>query len=162
MKNQTYLNQHGVLTGDPLYVRNIVIERFFSGTLDDVADSIQNREPIRKFLSELEENVQNVLRTIAKIRKEKILDYFAKTQADLSGQAYAIYVKENIPSAFRPFFFRYKSDCIDPKIDIDASAFEWLKSAFRSFREEWKKTTVQEILDFENKQTLSDKQSKNN
>lgn len=51
MKNDRYLDKHGLMTGPLLYCRGIVIERFFAGTLDDVDDCITG--PLRAFVGEL-------------------------------------------------------------------------------------------------------------
>lgn len=72
IKNLSYVQKHGILTGNLLSVRNIVIERFFADTLDDVADALV-QPPIIAFLKELKEKVSKKLQEVEQERTKLLL-----------------------------------------------------------------------------------------
>jgi hypothetical protein len=43
LKNQNYVQKHGICAGDLLMQRNVIIERFFQETLDDIWESLRVR-----------------------------------------------------------------------------------------------------------------------
>lgn len=70
LKNQSYVQKHGIVTGDLLYVRNIVIDRYFAGTLDDVEDVLLLKPPIIEFLKELKGKVLKIEEEIQRARED--------------------------------------------------------------------------------------------
>jgi hypothetical protein len=86
MKNERYVQKHGIITGDLLYVRNISIERFFAETLDDVAD-VLTQPSIIEFVAELKAKVKDLLRQMDQIRIKQLLperDMFATKEHTLT------------------------------------------------------------------------------
>lgn len=72
MKNESYVQKHGVVTGELLYVRNIVIKRFFEDTLDDISDVLVD-PAILAFIEELKGKVLDLLKEIDSIRNNLII-----------------------------------------------------------------------------------------
>jgi hypothetical protein len=69
LKNVSYLQKHGIITGDLLYVRNIAIDRFFAATLDDVEDALKQKPAILEFIEELKQKVKAMMEEIEAIKK---------------------------------------------------------------------------------------------
>ena len=68
MKNKFYSDKHQLITGNMLSNRNIAIERYFGGTIDDVMDVLP--EPIHRFVKELRAKVKNLIAEVEKLRGE--------------------------------------------------------------------------------------------
>lgn len=73
MKNKSYVDKHGIVTGDPLSVRNIIIDRFFGDSMDDVADILVAKPYLIAFLQELKQKVNTMAEEMDQIRNKIIL-----------------------------------------------------------------------------------------
>eukprot|EP01114_Cavostelium_apophysatum_P024857 TRINITY_DN9909_c0_g1_i1.p1 TRINITY_DN9909_c0_g1~~TRINITY_DN9909_c0_g1_i1.p1 ORF type:complete len:439 (+),score=116.96 TRINITY_DN9909_c0_g1_i1:105-1421(+) len=149
LKNVSYVEKHGIVTGNLLYVRNIVLERYWKETLDDVEDAIQKHPPIVKYLDELKLKVNALLQEAELIHTSKFLPLLKQNGVDASkGREYAELVKEVEPK-WQPFFYSYKNHIDEP---VSAHAYTWLKKNNTRFKNLWKETLVQEIIEAEKNQ----------
>jgi len=102
LKNVSYVQKHGIVTGDLLYVRNIVTDRFFAETLDDVWDVIK-QPVILAFLSELKGKVNDMIAEIETIRNELL----PKITSTMDQKSYVKVIQENVLVVqYRTFFLQ--------------------------------------------------------
>ncbi|KAL6053261.1 FecR domain-containing protein [Balamuthia mandrillaris] len=158
MKNKSYLDKHGLITGNLLYNRNIVIQRYFEGTLDDVQGVLQ--PSILLFIDELKAKVLQKIKVV----EEMCRDLFeTKLPPDLKQhpKARALYpqaVKKHISLKYDSFFFQHKERLVfgieeEEEVPFGGLVMEWLKKNYAKFNTEWKQTNIPEILEAERQQS---------
>ena len=156
MKNTKYLDKHGIITGNALYVRNIVIKRFWEGTLDDVYSVLS--EGMKKFVEELKEKVgelmkeaEKVVQGFRQVLKEK--NYWEQ-DTKKRGAVFAKTVQlwsdntKNVKS-WKGLLFIAKEEIIkqqESDCEIASITMKWLKDGnWKKFEDTWKNTNITEI-----------------
>jgi len=130
MKNRDYIDKHHAIgAGDILHTRNVVIERFFAGTLDDLMDVLVDSmkdysERIRKWW--LEQVLENE-KVCVEMRKHDF-----ETQKD-----FALYVNANAPKAFASFYFGNKDDILSGYV-VTPLLNKWIQDNWKKFDKEIK------------------------
>lgn len=130
MKNRDYIDKHHAIgSGDVLHTRNIIIERFFNGTLDDImdvlVDSLKNySERVREWWIK---HIITQSTVVSEMRKHNFADQ----------KAFALYLHENVDSAFKSFYFCNKEDIL-AGYSLAPLLNEWIKSNWKKFEKEIK------------------------
>lgn len=130
MKNRDYVDKHHAIgAGDILHTRNVVIERFFAGTLDDLMDVLVDSmklfaERIRDWW--IERSAENMV-VCQELRKHDF-----ETQKD-----FALYVQAHAPNQFAGFYFSNKDDIISGYI-ITPLLNKWIQDNWKKFEKELK------------------------
>jgi len=140
IKNKKYLEKHGLIMGDLLFQRNIVIDRFFEENIDDVMDVLY--DPLIRFLDEMKEKMKAMLEEVKEIRlKLANTTYPAKKE-------YVEFAKQLVPSKYLAFFLSSYDQVIDVNFDITTYFFQWLKRSnnYKKYNEYWKATKIPEIV----------------
>lgn len=160
MKNRFYSDKHLLITGNLLSNRNIAIERYFDGTIDDVLDVLP--PPIHTFLDELKEKTKELIHEISRLVQQFTNDLPAECfdQSSASGRkAYADAIK-TVDAKYKGLLFQIKDDVLQAPqgpggqrevANLDRLVFGWLKGKlnYAKFHSLWKATKVKEILDDE-------------
>lgn len=130
MKNRDYVDKHHAIgAGDILHTRNVVIERFFLGTLDDLMDVLV--DAMKEFSEKIREWwVGEVLKIDAICKDMRKLDF--PTQKE-----YALYVQDKVPGSFKSFFFMKKEEILSG-YNITLLLNEWIKDNWKKFEKEIK------------------------
>lgn len=130
MKNRDYVDKHHAIgAGDILHTRNVVIERFFAGTLDDLMDVLvdsmkEYAERIRDWW--IERSAENMV-VCQELRKHDF-----ETQKD-----FALYVQHHAPKQFAAFYFSNKDDILAGYV-ITPLLNKWIQDNWKKFEKELK------------------------
>lgn len=130
MKNEQYLSLHHISGGDHLHTRNVIIDAYFAGTLDDIMDHLT--DPMKEFADSLKEKVESLfLRMQAAFNDMNSLTF--ETQKE-----YALFVQQAADREFWPFFFQKKDDILDSTVDNMEVFTNWLTLSYKRFLDFWK------------------------
>ena len=129
IKNLKYLSLHSICS-DLKHSKNVVIERWFTGTIDDIFNDLP--DSLKIFVESLELKVKSLIQTIRNASPNIIGITFS------SQKEYALTVQKFIPPQFWGFFFTYKNKFIDPNCDLSELFKYWLKVNFPKFDDFWK------------------------
>ena len=130
IKNEAYLAMHNVSGGDTAHTRNVVIDCFFTNTLDDIYDHLI--EPMQEYAEGLKDKVVALFEQIQTVMTEIENSEF-ETQKD-----YAMKVQAIAPKNFYGFFFQKKNEILDsekPNMEIFT---DWLTLNYKKFEDYWK------------------------
>lgn len=117
LKNKVYSDHHGIVTGNLLSNRNIVIERYFAGSLDDVWDSLA--PPLVEFIDELRGKVRKMTEVVHALKDALLLAAPEILEPDVPGRVYAKAVGTHIDQQFRGFFFSAKTHVVGSDEEAD-------------------------------------------
>jgi len=130
IKNEQYLSLHHISGGDHLHTRNVVIDAYFAGTLDDIMDHLT--DPMKEFAESLRHKVEALFLKIQHVFADMDHKHF-DTQKD-----YALFVQANVDRQFWPFFFQKKEDILDQSTDHMEVFTNWLTLTYKRFLDYWK------------------------
>jgi len=158
MKNKFYTDKHLLITGNLLSNRNIAIERYFNGTLDDVLDVLPR--PIHSFVAELKEKTKNLIQELSGIVKQFLSELPDECfDPSPTGKKYYAEHTKKLDPKYKGLLFQIKDHAINARaygggIDVanlDQLIFTWLKNRqnYSKFHDLWKATKVKEILEDE-------------
>lgn len=129
LKTARYLSLHAVGGGDMKHTRNVVIDSFFAGTLDDIWGVLHPQ--MQEFAEKLKDKVIK-LTNEALAASKNIDPSTIATQKD-----YALWIKANVPPMFAGFFFQNK-EAVLAKKGITEDFTWWVKANYRKFEGVWK------------------------
>ena len=130
MKNEQYVSLHRISGGDHLHTRNVVIDSYFAGTVDDIVCHLT--DPLKEFADSLKVKVEALFLRIQHVFA--IMNGMTfETQKD-----YAMFLQKNVEREFWPFFFTKKNDILDSSTDHMDLFTTWLSLSYKKFIDYWK------------------------
>ncbi len=129
MKCNLYLHMHHVSGGDTGHTRNVIVESFFTGTIDDIENVLT--DPMKEFLENLRHNYGRVVEIVIK-GAETIRAGSYPSQKD-----YALAVKALPDPRFSGFYFSYKDEILGNG-DLDQLTRDWIKVYWSKYLGVWK------------------------
>jgi len=129
LKTARYLSLHAVGGGDMKHTRNVVIDSFFAGTLDDIWGVLHPQ--MQEFAEKLKDKVIKL--TNEALAASKNID----PSTIASQKDYALWVKANVPPMFAGFFFQNK-EAVLAKKGITEDFTWWVKANYKKFEGVWK------------------------
>jgi len=140
MKNKEYHQKHGICTGQLGYVRNIIIDRFFEGTVDDVYGLCSR--PMKDFIGELSEKTKAMLEEVREISRN-----VANVSPNPEQKEYVETVTRIVPQNYRAFFLRNRDPVLESSSrDIGPIFLENLKKMYYTFNPLWKDSKIPELM----------------
>jgi hypothetical protein len=130
MKNAQYVSLHHVSGGDILHTKNVIIDSFFGGTLDDIYDHLV--DAMQEFAESLKDKVSKQFLDVRKALKE-IKGGTYETQKD-----YALAVQKYVDSKYWPFFFQNKELILSGEEDDFDLFTKWISLHYAKFMDYWK------------------------
>ena len=130
LKNRDYVDKHHAIgAGDILHTRNVVIERFFNGTLDDLMDVLV--DAMKDYSDRLREwwvsNIVAQEAIVTEMRKHSFADQ----------KAFALYLQEKVDGSFKSFYFANKDDVLSG-YSLTPLLNDWIKGNWKKFEKEIK------------------------
>eukprot|EP01119_Soliformovum_irregulare_P000862 TRINITY_DN10630_c0_g2_i1.p1 TRINITY_DN10630_c0_g2~~TRINITY_DN10630_c0_g2_i1.p1 ORF type:complete len:453 (+),score=104.05 TRINITY_DN10630_c0_g2_i1:43-1359(+) len=144
-KNESYVQKHGIVTGQILSVRNIIIDRFFAETLDDVADVLTNPIVV-EFLAELKGKVVTLLHE-ATNERNRLLGLMDGQEMDK--KILVDLIRKEANPRWVPFFLQSLNEIANKDMDVEGLAYQWMKKNYLKWKNTWKRTKVQALIDEE-------------
>lgn len=129
MKCNLYLQMHHVSGGDTGHTRNVIVESFFTGTIDDIEKVLT--DPMKEFLEHLRHNYARVVEIIVK-GAEQLRAGSYPTQKD-----YALVVKALPDPRFSGFYFAFKDEILENG-DLEQLTRDWIKVYWSKYLAVWK------------------------
>jgi hypothetical protein len=163
VKNLDYVQKHHLHTADLLSNRNVIIERFFADTLDDIDDLLDAKPPLRKLVAELKAKVDSLEATCAQWI-ETIKAQFPSSSGDgdqkigqkeFSAAVFAEHARSARPGtpeeALRGFILGAREALLGGERPLRILFWDWLQRSYNNprLRVHWKDTKVEEITDRE-------------
>lgn len=129
-------------------------ERFFEETLDDVADVLNTKPPIVKFIEELKEKVEAKCQEIDELRTKYLLP-FQKEFSEMTQKDQRKFFPDLVHREMKEkkdyvgFFLQYRVEIIldIQRKTVQPEAFSWIKKNWTKFRAEWRDTKIPELLE---------------
>jgi hypothetical protein len=157
LKNRAYNDRHVFYSSDLLHMRNLMIERYFAGTTDDVIGFCPS--PIIAFVDELATKIQRLLNIAIDARASFITSNKTKLEAvpkETRPSKLAELVRSD-PSLTQlglqmgKFFLKHKEVILGDPLPADSTVKEmymaWLDLNWKSIMEYWRATEIAEILE---------------
>jgi len=155
MKNNKYLDKHGLLLGNILYNRNIAIDRYFQGSLDDVQDVFS--PDIHEFINELRGKVQKKTEDLREQVENFIATVGRETLSNPKTYAEKVNALVGTDKPLKGILFQHRAQLAQNQEDIGSLCLKWLKANYTSYNSFWKDTSIAAILAEEKKQKLNNK-----
>jgi hypothetical protein len=130
MKNSRYLQMHAFSGGDIAHTRNMVIQAFFTGTLDDYYMMLTDR--MKEFADSLKDKVIEQYKKMAAVSDNFVGKTF-ETQKD-----YALAVQKHVDRPFHSFFFSEKENILDAGMNLQDVFRKWITKNYGKFEDYWK------------------------
>ncbi len=150
MKNKGYTDKHLLITGNLLSNRNIAIDRFFAGTIDDVLDVLP--APIHLFVHELKDKtkvkINEILQQAQVFLNSLPQECFVQSSRS-RGKLYADALNLRTDPQYKGFFFQFKEEILaahQNRNHIEGYVLKWLQKNHTKFSKFWKATCIPEIV----------------
>jgi len=153
LKNRAYNDRHAFYASDLLHMRNLMIERYFTGTTDDVLAFCP--PAIVAFVDEMTKKVQDLMK-IAVMEQARLVDTIAKTLKDVPQNerpAALVELLRSDPSIQRhslpKFFLKYRNilTAESTPAAVEEAFMTWIDQNWRSLVEYWRATSVPELIE---------------
>lgn len=155
LKNRFYNDRHAFYAKDLSHMRNLMIERYFAGTTDDVLSFCP--PPIVAFVEEMTVKVQDLFKVVV-VERKKLVDAMTAMCTNVANEnrvgvfsqlvANSESLRQNYLSKF---FLKYKDIVIAPHPPSEAQLKEnylsWLDSNWKSLSDYWRSTKVPELVE---------------
>ena len=155
LKNRAYNDRHAFYANDLLHMRNLIIERYFGGTTDDVLAFCP--PAIVAFVDEMPKKVQNLLE-IAISETKRLQGLVKATLSHLKDSELPAAIAElmrtdelvqrfNMPKFFLKNKQLITTDPLIPEGTVRETYLAWLDLNWKSLTEHWRSTSIPELIE---------------
>lgn len=154
LKNRAYVDRHVFYATDLMHMRRLIVDRFFAGTIDDVAGFCP--PAMIAYGEEMSAKVQSLLKTTIAEWKALIEDTktdFATKTVSQRSVSLVNFVRNTDSKryAIHKFFLKAKSiltedACRESEASVGEHFIPWLALNYKSFADHWKDTEITELL----------------
>lgn len=157
LKNRAYNDRHAFYANDLLHMRNLMIERYFLGTTDDVLAFCP--APIVAFVDEMPKKVQhlfdliiNEIKRLSPIVKAATKDF--KESETAAAIAELIRTDPGVQQYSLPrFFMKFKhlltAEPLTPESNVKEIFLAWLDMNWKGIMEYWRTSNIPELVEEE-------------
>lgn len=121
---------HHIGGGDILHTRNVIIDSFFCGTLDDIYDHLV--DSMKDFAESLKDKVAKLFLNVRK-SLENVASQNYETQKD-----YALAIQKFVDKKFWSFFFQNKEQILAKDNDPFDMFTKWISINYGKYVDYWK------------------------